>query len=123
MGRVGGRGLVVPWELDGGSGFALGNVQRLAGALHQFFPEVGLVRELAAGMNHIHDLDAVGSDLSGLLIGPIVGWLWTALAPTCAEGQGARDMSRTTWLLLLLALAAGLEAAAPWFHRYADIAL
>ena len=33
-GRAGRRGLVVPWKLGGGSGFALGNVQRLAGALH-----------------------------------------------------------------------------------------
>lgn len=57
-------------------------------------------------------IDALG--LSGLLIGPVVGWLWTALAPACAEGQGDRDMSRITWLLLLLTLAgAAVLARAP----------
>jgi hypothetical protein len=57
-------------------------------------------------------IDALG--LSGLLLGPLVGLLWTALLPACAEGQGARDMSRITWLVLLLALAgAALTARAP----------
>lgn len=52
--------------------------------------------------------------LSAPLLGALVGWLSTALAPACAEEPGEKDMSRATWLLLLLALgSAALAAAAP----------
>lgn len=53
--------------------------------------------------------DALG--LSGLFAGATVGWIATALAPLCAEEQGEKALSRSTWLLVLLALAFGLLAA------------